>query len=152
MKNKTVPVLILCFLVSLSLACGNSAPTSAPTNTPDVQATVDAAMAATSVAQADVQATVGVAVAATSVALPPTPTPGPTAEYVEMTEEELEALINQAIEDAVTATQEASATTAQATADDTLTYDEAQTVDVYVYAAEQALAYADELIGAYYSL
>jgi hypothetical protein len=152
MKNKTIPTFILCMFVSLALACGNSAPTSAPTDTPDVQATVDAAMAATSAAQANVQATVGSAVTATSVALPPTPTPGPTVEYVEMTEEELEALINQAVEDAVAATQEASTATAQATADDSLTYDEAETVDVYVYAAEQALAYADELIGAYYSL
>jgi hypothetical protein len=152
MKNKTIFTLILCLLVSLALACGNSAPTAAPTSTPDVQATVDAAMAATSAAQAGMQATVDSAMAATSVSMPPTPTPGPTVEYVEMTEEELEALINQAVEDAVVATQEASATTTQATADDSLTYDEAQTVDVYVYAAEQALAYADELIGAYYSL
>jgi hypothetical protein len=152
MKNKTIPVLIISFLVFLSLACGASAPTSAPTNTPDVQATVNAGIAATSAAQTEVQATVGAAVSATNAALPPTSTPGPTVEYVEMTEEELEALINQAVEDAVDATQEASDTTTQATADDALTYDEAQTVDVYVYAAEQPLAYADELIGAYYSL
>lgn len=152
MKNKTILTLILCVLVALSLACGASTPTSAPADTPDVHATIEAAMAATSAAQSGVQATVGAAVAATSVALPLTPTPGPTVEYIQLTEEELESLINQAVEDAVAATQEASAATTQATADESVTYEEAQTVDVYVYAAEQALAYADELIGAYYSI
>jgi len=152
MKNKTILTLILCVLVALSLACGASTPTSAPADTPDVHATIEAAMAATSAAQSGVQATVGAAVAATSVALPLTPTPGPTVEYIQLTEEELESLINQAVEDAVAATQEASAATTQATADESVTYEEAQTVDIYVYAAEQALAYADELIGAYYSI
>jgi hypothetical protein len=69
-----------------------------------------------------------------------------------MTEEELEAMIDQAVNEAVAATEQASAATSDVTADDTVTYDEAEAVEVYVAGAEQAIAYADELIGVYYDL
>ncbi|MBN1149359.1 MAG: hypothetical protein JXA78_19010 [Anaerolineales bacterium] len=156
MNKKITPTLLLSLLVLLALACGGTAPSaapqSAPTDTPDVQATIDAALAATSAAQANVQATVDAAVVATSAAAPPAPTAVPTLASAEMSEEELEALINQAVNDAVAATQQASTTTTQAAADDSLTYDEAQTVEVYVAGAEQAIAYAEELIDLYDSL
>lgn len=156
MSKKSVPTLILSLLVILTIACRTSTPaaepSAMPTDTPDVQATIDAAMAATSTALAGVQATVDTAVSSTSEAMPPTPTPGPTVEYMEMTEEELEAMINQAVNEAVATTEQASTATSDATADETVTSEEAEVVEVYVAGAEEAIAYAEELIGVYYDL
>ncbi|MBN2549010.1 MAG: hypothetical protein JXB15_07630 [Anaerolineales bacterium] len=155
MNRKTIPLFLLSLLVILALACGSSAPTAAPaaaTSTPNNQATIDAAIAATASAQAGMQATIDAAIMATAALAPPTATPGPTVEYVELTEEELEALINQAVNEAVAATTQASTSTTQATSDDAMTSDEVQTVEVYVQGAEQAIAYAEELLEVYYSL
>jgi hypothetical protein len=159
MRNKWIPTILICTLVVLSLACASGAPTSAPpsapseispaTSTPNVQATVDAALAATAQNQSNLQSTVGAAVASTVVALPPTATPIPPVEYVAMTEEEMEALIDEAVNEAVAATTQASTATTQTTSDDSLTYDEVQYVQVYVSAAEQAVYYAEELLAAY---
>lgn len=163
MKTRLIPLYLLILLVLLSLACSNAAPSAAPsepaaaqteplipaTQTPDVQATVNAALQATTQAQSNLQATVGAAVSATVIALPPTATPVPTVEVVELTEEELEALIDQAVNEAVAATTQATAATTQTTADDSLTYDEIEYLEVYVYAAEQAIYYAEELLEAY---
>ncbi|NOZ05076.1 MAG: hypothetical protein GXP41_01810 [Chloroflexi bacterium] len=125
------------------------AATAQVTPTPDVQATVNAAVSATAQAQANVQATVDTAVQATTVAAP---TPTPSAEYVTMSEEELAALIDQAVAEASTSTQECSTAATQATADDTVTQDEVQTVEVYLANADEAIAYADEVINAYNDL
>ena len=173
-------VLTIGLLVGATWACTvPGAPTAAPT--PDNQATISAAVAAT--AQVAIQATIAagvqgtataLATAATSVATPTTQTtatpatlpqatpsvaaPPPTAainptpippDYNALTEEELAALIDQAVAEAVVATQQASTTTTSATADDTVSQQEAQTVEVYVNGAEAAIAYADELITAY---
>jgi hypothetical protein len=112
------------------------------------QATADAAVQATVVAQTNVQATVD-AVQATVAAAP---TPTPSAEYVTMTEEELAALIDQAVAEATAATQASSAATTEATADDAVTQEEVITVAVSLAEAEEAIAYAEELISAYYDL
>ncbi len=162
MKRRMVFSFPLVVLILVSLACGTSAPASPPAApvvvtataapaaaTPDTQATVNAAIAATEQAKALVQATVGAAVEATVGALPPTPTPAPTVEAVTYTQEELEALINQAVNQAVAATTQATAATTQATADDAMTSEEVQTVEVYVDGAEQAIAYANQLLLAY---
>jgi len=163
MKNRLIPLYLLVLLVLLSLACSSGAPSVAPsepaavqteplvapTQTPDVQATVNAAIQATAQAQSNLQATVGAAVSATVIAMPPTATPVPTVEVVELTEEELEALIDQAVNEAVAATAQATTATTQTTADDSLTYDEVEYMEVYVYAAEQAIYYAEELLEAY---
>jgi uncharacterized phage infection (PIP) family protein YhgE len=69
-----------------------------------------------------------------------------------MTEEELEALINQAVNDAVAATTQASTATTQATADQAVTQEEVDGMVVYVDGAEEAIAYAEQLIDSYYSL
>ena len=135
-------------------ACGRAAPTA----TPDTQATVEAAVAATGTAQSGMQATVDAAVQATNAAAPspaPTavvPSPTPSAEYVAMSEEELEALIDQAVAEATTATEDCATATADATADDAVTQEEVDAVEVYVMDADQAIAYANELIQAYYGL
>ena len=125
------------------------AATAQVTPTPDVEATVNAAVSATAQAQANVQATVDTAVQATTIAAP---TSTPSAEYVTMSEEELAALIDQAVADASTSTQECSTAATQATADDTVTQDEVQTVEVYLANADEAIAYAEEAVNAYYDL
>jgi len=64
------------------------------------QDTVNTAIAGTQMAEVLAQATVN---ANTLTAMPATPTPGPTIEYVTLTEEELVALIDQAVAEAVSA-------------------------------------------------
>lgn len=131
-----------------------------PTPTVDVQATVDAAVNATATAQADEDARVATAVAATQTAVPasameaPTPDLGEinTEAYVTMTEEELAELIDEAVAEAVIATEAAAATTETATADDTLTEDEVTTIEVKVAGAEEAIALAEELLVVYAEL
>ena len=151
----------------------NEAPTP---SSQDVQATIDAAVAATRGAEAALQATIEAAVAATAAAqptatpgsttpttAPPTvvllpataPTPVPTlppVDTVTMTEEELAALIEEAMVTAIEATAQASAASTQAAADDAVTPEEVQTVEVYVQGAEAAIAYAEELTATYADL
>ncbi len=115
----------------------------------DSQAAIDAAVQATGTAQADSQAAIDAAVQATSAAAS---TPVPAEEYTTMTEEELAALIDQAVTEAVAATEQYSTATTNAAADDAVTQEEVETLEIYVSGAEEAIAYADELISAYYSL
>ncbi|RLC86002.1 MAG: hypothetical protein DRI79_10625 [Chloroflexi bacterium] len=145
MKKNTILTFVVAALVVATIACGGTA---TPTATPDTQATIDAAIVATGTAQAGTQATIDAAVEATAAA----PSPTPVAEYVTMTEEELAALIDQAVADATAAMQECTTATMDATADDTLTQEEVNTVEVYVTSSEDAIAYAEELISAYYDL
>lgn len=140
--KKLVSLLALTLLAAATLACGTTA-------TPDTQATIDAAVQATSAAQAAVQATVDAAVQATVVAVP---TPAPSVDYVTLTEEELAALIDQAVLEAMEATEECSAATGEAASDDAVTQEEADELIVYAADAEQAVAYAEGLIGIYYDL
>jgi exonuclease VII small subunit len=153
--------LAISVLILASVACGQAAPE--PTAPPvDSQATVDAAIAATSQAQAALQATIDASVAATASALaaaapteaPPTavPSSGETVEYVTMSEEELEALVNQSVAEATTATQQTSAAAAESAADDTLSEEELAYIYDYYYLAETSLAYAYEVMDAYYGL
>lgn len=124
-----------------------------PSATPDLQATVDASVKATTQAQqtqdAAVKSTVDVAVQSTVAALPPTATPVPTVEAVTLSEEELAALIDQAVAEAAAATTTAASATTQSASDNTVTEEEVQTVEVYVQASEQALAYAEQLVSEY---
>jgi hypothetical protein len=144
---------------------------------PNTQATIDAAVAATANAQQSVEATIAAAVAATAAAqaTPPAPTavatpvvinqtinltqtttvnPTPVAaqDYTTLSEEELVALIEQSVAQAAAATSQYSTETANATADDTVTTEEAQTVEVYVQAADEAINTAEEAMAAYYEL
>ena len=146
MRRITALTLVISLFVVATTACGGR---TAPTATPDTQATVKAAIAGTSTAQSGTQATIDAAVQATVAAVP---TPTPSAAYVTMTEEELAALIDQAVAGATAATQACSAATTESTADDTVTQDEVITVAVSLAEAEEAMAYAEELIAAYYDL
>lgn len=138
-----------------------------PTPTPNVQATVDAAVLATATAQAETDAVVATAVAATQTATAPAeveptpgaggqPTPAPdeasTEIYVTMSEEELAALIDDAVSEAVAETEAAAATTATATADETLTPEEVESIEVVIEGADEAIALAEELLVAYADL
>lgn len=159
MKQLIVRVLLVLGLLSFSTACGRTA----PGNTPDTRATVAAALAATTTAQAGFEAAVSAAVDATATAVAAagesmaaqttaaatTGTSTSTAEYVTMSEEELAALIDEAVNEAVTATQTYSTSTTEATADGNVSAEEVQTIEVYVAGAEEAIAYAEDLIAVY---
>lgn len=161
MKNTTRLLGIAALLITGLAACNAAPPV-------DSQATIEAAVAATGAAQAANQATIEAAVAATTAAqaasqptptatlvVPPQATGQPTdlpPEVVAMTEEELAALIDQAVNEAVAATEQVAAASEQAAADGTVSPDEVQTVEVSFANADEAMAYAEELLGLYTSL
>jgi len=93
------------------------------------------------------QATIDASVKATIATMP---TPTIPASVSTMSEEELAVLIDQAVVEAASTTQQCSAAATQAAADDTLTQEEVDSVQAYVVDAEQAIAYAEALIAAYY--
>lgn len=174
MKPHSIAIFLASILILLAIACSNSSPTAVPT--PDNQAIVNAAIVATTAAQTAMQATIDTAIDATSTSLaaqvtltqpapaqPAAPAtqavlptvvviPTTTVEYVEMTEEELEKLIEQSVDTALAASIQASTATTSATSDDAMTSEEVQTVQVYISGAEQAIAYTEQLISAYYEL
>lgn len=149
MKKMGLSILAVVLLLLAMLACSLSPAT---TPTPDVQATIDAGIQATAAAQANLQATIDASVQATAVSMPPTPTSGAPVEYVTMSEEELEALIEKSVQEAVTATQQAASSSSQAASDAAVTSQEVEEMYAYYYAAEQAVALAEEYIEAYYGL
>ena len=117
----------------------------------DVQATVDAAVMATDMAETAMQATIEGAVQATVVAMP-TPTPPPDVDAMTVTEEELAKMIDEAVAEAVTVSEETYSTTTQATSDGTITEEELAYMMLYYSEIDQAIYYAEELMGAYYAL
>ncbi|HEX9926096.1 MAG TPA: hypothetical protein VGD99_25800 [Anaerolineae bacterium] len=177
-SNPFVYVLFIVLLLGMSLtACRGTA------GTPDTQATVDAAVAATANADQSVQATIAAAVEATGAAqaavladgasetASATPvvisqtiaittvqtttvdtTATETQDYTALSEEELVALIEQTVAQAAAATTQSSTVTSEATADDTVTPEEAQTVEVYVNTAEASVDAATAALDAYYEL
>jgi hypothetical protein len=144
--NKVIRPLILFVLTSLTVSCG------LPTNPDNLDAQVQTAIAQTAQAEATFQAAVGQAVEATVIAMPPTPTPQPPVDPYTLTEEELAALIDASCEDAAIAYQEASAATTQAASDGSYTEEEIYDTIYYVYDAEAAIAYTEELLSQYYDL
>ena len=145
------------FVFVLSLiamtACGGETAVPVPVEQPtvDVQATVDAAVAATATAESQLQEMIDEAVGeavnealeATTVAAPPPP------ETDTLSEEELAALIEQSVADAVAASESYAEATTQATADSAVTPEEVETIELYVYGAEEAIALAEELLDLY---
>ena len=117
----------------------------------DVQATVDAAVMATDQAESAMQATIEGAVQATVVAMP-TPTPPPDVDAMTVTEEELAMMIDEAVAEAVTVSEETYTTTTQAASDGTITEEELAYMMLYYGEIDQAIYYAEELMGAYYAL
>ena len=154
---KRTPIgLPLVFIVMISLACGGASATKQPepmVNTPqstvDTQATVNAAIAATSTMQSGYQAAVSTSVAATVTAMPPVPTPMPPEAYTSLTEDELATMTVTSVEEAATATGQASASAAQAAADGVITADELVMLYSYWIYADELIAYSEDLIAAY---
>lgn len=168
MRRNTVFTLAASLTVVTTLACGAATTAVAPSTqvsvattpsaeaTSNTQATIDAAVAATGTAQAGLQATVDTIVQATMAAAQATataaPTSTPAAEYVNMTEEELAALIEQSVAEATAATQESADATVEAAADGTVTPEEVDELEAYLAETEELIAYTEELIDAYYGL
>jgi hypothetical protein len=144
--NITVRPLILLTLASLLAACGLSA------NPDKLDAQVQTTIAQTAQAEAAFQAEVEQAVEATVIAMPPTPTPQPTVDPYTLTEEELAALIDASSQESAAASAEASTATTQAASDGVYTEEEVYDTIYYVYDAEAAIAYTEELLYLYYDL
>lgn len=145
MKSMVRIVMSAFLLAAMILACG----TTAGTPTQDPADAINTGIAGTQQAQALAQATVN-AMALTS--MPATPTPGPTVEYVTLTEEELAALIDEAVAEAVTATEQTTTAVTTTTGDDAVTSDEVVYVYDYYYYADYYVEYAEELLAEYYAL
>jgi hypothetical protein len=143
MKTYLHPFLILFLLGGLLAACDTPAATASTDNT------VNTAVAGTQQAQALAQATVNASVLT---AMPATPTPGPTVEYVAMTEQELATLIDQMVAEAVAAMEQTTTAVTTTTSDDTVTTDEVVYVYDYYYYADHYVEYAEELLNEYYTL
>ena len=120
----------LILIVLASAGCNNIGE-NPPTGTPDLQATIDAAVAATATAQVEA---------------------GVSDEYYEMTEEELATMIAAYAEESLTASEEASQAVDEAAQDGTITKEEQEHIEMVVSDAEQAVADTDEAIYAYYWL
>ena len=144
--NNAIKSIISIMLISLLAAC------SAPANAGNLDAQVQTAIAQTTVAEATFQSAVDQAVEATVVAMPSTPTPQPAVDPYTLTEEELAALIDTSCEEAVAASTEASSANTQAASDGTYTEDEIYNTIYYVYDAEAAIAYTQDVINMYYDL
>jgi len=131
-------------LAGILAACGiPAAPTEDPANT------INTAVAGTQQAQALAQATVNSSVLT---AMPATPTPGPTVEYTTLTEEELAALIDQAVAEAIAATEQTTTSVTNTTSDGTVTTEEVAYVYDYYYYAEYYVDSAEDLLNEYYNL
>lgn len=142
MKSFLRTIVLTFILSALIVACG------LPTGTADPNI-VNTAIAQTQMAQALAQATVN---SNALTAMPPTPIPGPAVEYVTLTEEELAALIDQAVAEAIVATEQTTTNVYYVTGDDMVTTEEVEYVYSYYYYADYYVAYAEDLIEEYYAL
>ncbi len=156
MKTRLFTPLMIVFLMAALMTACVLPGAAGQEPTPDTQATAETMLQQTQMAdvvqQATVDTAVDAAVQATITALGPTPTPGPTVEYVTMSEEELAALIDEAVAEATTATQAAYTATSSTTTDDYVTTEEIYYVSPYVYYADDAIYYAEELIDYYFEM
>ena len=143
MKSISRILLTALILIGALSACGT------PAATPATNDLVNTAVAGTQQAQALIQATVN-ALALT--AMPATPTPGPTVDYTTLTEEELAALIDQAVNEAITATEQTTTAVTTTTSDNTVTTEEVTYVYDYYTTADYDVAYAEQLLNEYYNL
>lgn len=144
MKNKVQIIVSFFLLMAVTLACGGTgAPTQDPSNA------INTAVAGTQQTGALAQATVNANVLT---AMPATPTPGPTVDYTTMTEEELAALIDQAVAEAIAATEATTNSVYSTTSDDAVTTEEVTYVYDYYYYADYYVEYAEDLMAQYYDL
>lgn len=143
MKRMLRTVLLLSTIAALLAACTMG---SEPVAQEDA---VNTAVAGTHVAESLAQATVN---SNALTAMPATPTPGAPVEYVALTEEELAALIDQAVAEAIAATEQTTGTVYYVTEDDAVTTEEVEYIYDYYYYADYYVEYAEDLIAEYYNL
>jgi len=155
MKIKLASLAIVVITLLMLGACSNPAPV-------DTQATIDAAVQGTQQAGKNAQATIEMAVQATvtqvesanqstiATAVQATLTAQPTPDYDTLSEEEFAALIDEAVNEALAEAEDASTATTQATSDGAISSDEVATTTDAIYQSYYAVAYAEELIAAYY--
>jgi hypothetical protein len=146
MKPIFRPLVLSLIVASLLAACTLGA---APTSETASQDAVNTAIVGTQQASALAHATVN---ANALTAMPATPTPGATVEYVALTEEELAALIDQAVAEAVAATEQTTTNVYYVTEDDAVTTEEVAYVYETYYYADYYVEYAEDLIAEYYAL
>jgi hypothetical protein len=139
MKSTHRIILTALALFGMMAAC--AMPGCAPS--PDA---VNTAIAGTQQAQALAQATVNANVLT---AMPATPTPGPTIDYITLTEEELTALIDQSVKEAIAAAEQTTAAVTSTTSDGAVTQEEVGYVYTYYYTAEEAIAQTEAAMTAY---
>lgn len=142
---KSIARIFLTTLVLMGMlsACGM------PAATPSTNEVVNTAVAGTQQAQALAQATVNASVLT---AMPATPTPGPAVDYTTLTEEELTALIDQTVTEAITATEQTTTAVTTTTNDDAVTSEEVTYVYDYYYYADYYVEYTEQLLNEYYNL
>lgn len=142
--KSTIRLFFVCVVIaSLLVGCGGKL---APVSNEDA---ISTAVAGTQQASALAQATVNAAVLT---AIPATPTQGIPVDYSQMSEEELTVLIDEAVAEAVTATEQTSSAVYTTTTDNAVTTEEVVYVYDYYYNADYYVQYAEDLITEYYSL
>jgi len=155
MKTSRIIFGLACLLiVSALLGCASAQPTpdAQATINAAVQATINAAVQATTAAQptpTQSKATPGAPTAATATKAA---TPAPTVNAVTMTEEEIAALIDQAVNEAIAATNATTMQTATYAADGTLTPQEVAALQAAVTLSQSEINQALALTYAYYDL
>jgi hypothetical protein len=150
MKLKPVTILsVLILLGMIGSACAFTANRNVePSATPNLQATVDAGIAATTTAQEMVQATVDQAVAATVTAMPTQALPPAD----ELTEEELAAAVDAAVTEALSASAQAEASVSSSSSDEELTEEEMAALLGYYGLSQSEIDYALSLAEMYLEL
>ncbi len=133
-------------------ATANAAAEAAKAAEADLAATIDAAVEATSTAEASLTPTASAPTQEQPTTAPVEAPPTPTVDTSTLSEEELAALIDEAVAEALAATTAATAAVDTAASDSTITVDETVTVEVALAGAEEAIALAEALITAYYDL
>lgn len=154
MKSLFRSLVLVLVIASLLAACGGSGPA-------NQQDAINTAVAGTQVAAALAQATVNASAltavpanpsAAAAPAALATPTSAPAVNYAEMTEEELAALIDQAVAAAIAATEQTTTAVNTTTSDENVTTEEVVYVYDYYYNADYYVDYATTLLDEYYQL
>lgn len=145
--QKHLQTWMVLLIVMLLAACRPSGVE--PTKTADTQATIEAAVGATSTAQAEIDVQDQEGESATSA--PATAEEIPQG-YDELSEEELAVLIDEHVEETMAASAELNSAAEAATADGTLTQEESDELETYVYDLAESVAITEEAVYVYYDL
>ncbi len=149
-----LPVFIVLSIAGCSLPRNNaSTPTVSliPSETPNIEMTVNAALKATEDAKSAMQATIDISVAGTITAIPPQPTPTlMNISYV--TEDEVVEMVEQEVDEVMQASTECAEYASTAAADDTITSEELAEMEAAVLLTEEAIEEAMYLAEQYMSL